>query len=94
MAQTIDGRRGGTREEATQEMKNSGSIQIPSPTYGYLRDSQLSHEWIDICLYNDWAQRDLDELIYGDGLGRDGRDKEFMCQVGGFDCRYRTKYTR
>lgn len=75
-------------------MQNSGPIEIPSPTYGYPGASQLSHEWVDIWLYNDWAHQDLDGLIYVGRLGGNMSDKESICQVWGCACHYRMKYTR
>ena len=64
MTQTIGGIVGKrSREEATQSVKNNGSIDIPIPTYGYLGGSQITHERMDTNLYNDWVQHDLDEMI-------------------------------
>ena len=83
-----------SRDEVTLSMKNSGSIEIPTPTYCYMRSSQMKHGGIDICRYNDWIQQDLGELIYVDRLGEDSSDRAFMYQVGGCACRYRTKYKR
>ena len=85
---------GESREEVTQSVKNNGSIEIPIPTYGYLGDIQLAHGRIDICLYNDWIQQDLSELIYVAVLGGNIAERPFMFQVGGFASRYHMKYTR
>ena len=63
----ISGKR--SREEVARSMRNNGAIDIPNPTYGYLGGSQITHGRMDQCLYNDWIQRDLDEMIYVDRLG-------------------------
>ena len=81
-------------EEATREMKNNGAIDISNRTYGYLRGSQLIHEGMDQCLYNDWAQLDLDEMIHVDRLGINVSEKAFIGQVGGCARRYHIQYTR
>ena len=75
-------------------MENIWEIEIPTPTYGYLRGSKATHERMDASLYNGWIQQDLDKLIYVDRLGGNRSGRAFMCQVGGFSFRYRTKYTR
>ena len=49
---------------------------------------------MDVCLYNEWIQQDLDELVYVGRSGRSSSGWAFMCQVGGFAYRYRMKYTR
>ena len=54
-AQIIGGIIGNTpNEEVAQSMRISGSIEIPNPTYGYLRAIQLGREMIGRNLYNAW----------------------------------------
>ena len=85
---------GETKEEASQSIQNSGEIEIPNPTYGYLRTSQLEHERTDRNLRDDWVEGDLEMLLYVDRLVGNRSDLAFMCKVEGFACRYRMKYTR
>ena len=96
MTQAIDGIVGKISAElAALAMRSNEAIDSPDPTYGYLRGSQFIHEKIDYDLDNDWVQNDLDEMIYVDRLRGDTEETcIFMCQVGGWACRYRMKYTR
>ena len=82
------GRRGEIQGGATQSMQRNGAIEIPRPTYGYFRGSQVTHERMGRCLYSVWIQQDLDELIYVDRLessrsgGGDLRVKQEALPVG------------
>ena len=95
MTQTTDGIAGQrSREEAAQAMRNNGAIDIPNPKYGYLGRSQITHDRLNQCLYNDWIQRDIGEIIYVYRLGGNSSAREFMCQIGVCACRHHVKYTR
>ena len=83
-----------SKEEVAQAMHGSGSIEIPDPSYGYLRESQLERERADRNLKNDWDGGDSVGLIYVDRIGGNSSDIAFARKVKVFACRYRTKYTR
>ena len=95
MTHPIDGLVGSRSvEEANSALRKNGAIEIPMPTYGYLRGRQLTHGKLGYDLHNLWEGKDLYEMIYVDRFGGNNSELAFFRQEGVCSCRYHMRYTR
>ena len=87
------------------EMKNDlwsiGVVaEVPTPTYGYMVESEFYFTSMDEDIINDWALDTLRGLIHTDRKGRGAGEESPICQIPWGNtqvaraCRWGMRYTR